>query len=118
MDERVRIVAERLLCDDGFVLEKTSFEYRRDDGRWQLQHREPYDRGDGAALLLFNASRGTVVLTRQFRFPAYVSGCADGMLVEACAGLLDGEDALACIGREPQEEICRSLGRASCSRPA
>ena len=100
----IRIVAERLLSDDWFVLKKTSFEYRRRDGRWQLQHRETYDRGNGAVLLLFDAARGTVVLTRQFRFPAYVNGCADGMLIEACAGLLDGDDPHACIRREAQEE--------------
>lgn len=55
-------------------------------------------------LLLFNAARGTVVLTRQFRFPAYVNGCADGLLIEACAGLLDGDEPQACIRREAQEE--------------
>ncbi|WP_375142154.1 NUDIX domain-containing protein [Ideonella azotifigens] len=101
---QVRIVEQRVLADDWFVLKKTSFEYRRRDGSTQMLHRETYDRGNGAALLLFNAQRGTVVLTRQFRFPAYVNGCADGLLVEACAGLLDGEDAEACIRREAQEE--------------
>jgi nudix-type nucleoside diphosphatase (YffH/AdpP family) len=101
---QVRIVDQRVLADDWFVLKKTSFEYRRRDGSTQLLNRETYDRGNGAALLLFNAERGTVVLTRQFRFPAYVNGCADGLLVEACAGLLDGEDAEACIRREAQEE--------------
>ncbi|HSI50277.1 MAG TPA: NUDIX domain-containing protein [Ideonella sp.] len=101
---QVRIVEQRVLADDWFVLKKTSFEYRRRDGSTQLLNRETYDRGNGAALLLFNAERGTVVLTRQFRFPAYVNGCADGLLVEACAGLLDGEDAEACIRREAQEE--------------
>ena len=102
--ERVRLVEERVLSDDWFVLKKTSFDYRRNDGSWQRQSRETYDRGNGAALLLFNAERGTVVLTRQFRFPAYVNGCADGLLIEACAGLLDGDDPHACIRREAQEE--------------
>jgi len=101
---QVRIVEQRVLADDWFVLKKTRFEYRRRDGSTQMLNRETYDRGNGAALLLFNAERGTVVLTRQFRFPAYVNGCADGLLVEACAGLLDGEDAEACIRREAQEE--------------
>jgi nudix-type nucleoside diphosphatase (YffH/AdpP family) len=102
--ERIRIVEERLLSDDWFVLKKTSFEYLRRDGTWQLQHRETYDRGNGAVLLLFNAARGTVVLTRQFRFPAYVNGCKDGLLIEACAGLLDGDDPHTCIRREAEEE--------------
>lgn len=103
-NSRVRVVAEKTLADDWFVLKKTSFEYRRNDGQWQLMHRETYDRGNGAALLLFNQARGSVVLTRQFRFPAFVNGCEDGLLVEACAGLLDDDDPVAAIRREAQEE--------------
>jgi len=87
--DRVRIIEERLLSDDWYILKKTTFEYRCRDGRWQRQSRETYDRGNGAVLLLFNVDRATVVLTRQFRFPAYVNGCPDGLLIEACAGLLD-----------------------------
>lgn len=102
--DRIRVVAERVLSDDWFVLRKTTFDYRRNDGTWQQQNRETYDRGNGAVLLLYNAARGTVVLTRQFRFPAYVNGCADGMLIEACAGLLDGDDPRDCIRREVAEE--------------
>jgi nudix-type nucleoside diphosphatase (YffH/AdpP family) len=103
-DSRVRILAERLLSDDWYVLKKTTFEYRCRDGRWETQSRETYDRGNGAVLLLFDATRATVVLTRQFRFPAYVNGCTDGLLIEACAGLLDGEDPHTCIRREAAEE--------------
>ena len=100
----VQIVEEHLLSKDWYVLKKTRFRRRRRDGRWQELVRETYDRGNGAVLLLFNAARGTVVLTRQFRFPAYVNGCADGLLIEACAGLLDGRDPLTCIQREAEEE--------------
>jgi nudix-type nucleoside diphosphatase (YffH/AdpP family) len=102
--DRVRIIEERLLSDDWYILKKTTFEYRCRDGRWQTQSRETYDRGNGAVLLLFNVERSTVVLTRQFRFPAYVNGCPDGLLIEACAGLLDGEDPTTCIRREAEEE--------------
>jgi GDP-mannose pyrophosphatase NudK len=100
----VQILEERVLSDDWYVLKKTRFKYRRRDGDWQELVRETYDRGNGAVLLLFNAERESVVLTRQFRFPAYVNGCADGLLIEACAGLLDGEDPLSCIRREAEEE--------------
>jgi nudix-type nucleoside diphosphatase (YffH/AdpP family) len=102
--DSVRIVEERMLSDDWYVLKKTTFDYRRRDGQWQRQSRETYDRGNGAVLLLFNPQQDTVVLTRQFRFPAYVNGCRDGLLIEACAGLLDGQDPRACIRREVQEE--------------
>jgi GDP-mannose pyrophosphatase NudK len=100
----VRILDVTVLSDDWYVLKKTAFEHRRRDGRWQRLTRETYDRGNGAVLLLFNAERGSVVLTRQFRFPAYVNGCADGLLIEACAGLLDGDDPETCIRREAEEE--------------
>lgn len=101
---RVRIVNVELLSDNWYVLKKNTFDYLRRDGQWQRQSRETYDRGNGAVLLLFNAERKTVVLTRQFRFPAYVNGCADGQLIEACAGLLDGDDPQTCIQREAEEE--------------
>lgn len=101
---RVRIVNVELLSDNWYVLKKNTFDYLRRDGQWQRQSRETYDRGNGAVLLLFNAERQTVVLTRQFRFPAYVNGCADGQLIEACAGLLDGDDPQTCIQREAEEE--------------
>lgn len=103
-NDRVRNVEQRVLADDWFVLKKTSFDYRHSNGQWQRLHRETYDRGDGATLLLFNRERGTVVLTRQFRFPAFANGLLDGMLVEACAGLLDDEAPQAAIRREVQEE--------------
>jgi len=101
---QVRILEERVLSDDWFLLRKTTLGIRRRDGRTQVVSRETYDRGNGAVLLLFNAQRGTVILTRQFRFPAYVNGCADGLLIEACAGLLDGDDAESAIRREVAEE--------------
>ena len=102
--DRVRIIEEHLLSDDWYILKKTIFEYRCRDGRWQRQNRETYDRGNGAVLLLFNIERATVVLTRQFRFPAFMNGCSDGLLIEACAGLLDGDDPQTCIRREAAEE--------------
>jgi GDP-mannose pyrophosphatase NudK len=101
---RVRILEERLLSDDWYILKKTTFEYRCRDGHWRRQSRETYDRGNGAVLLLFNVARSTVVLIRQFRFPAFVNGCSDGLLIEACAGLLDGDDPQTCIRREAEEE--------------
>ena len=103
-NDAIRILEERVLAHDWYLLRKTTFEHRRRDGRLQVVSRETYDRGNGVALLLFNAARGTVILIRQFRFPVYVNGCPDGMLVEACAGQLDGSDPLAAMRREANEE--------------
>ncbi|MGW9438056.1 NUDIX domain-containing protein [Streptomyces sp. NPDC055607] len=92
------------------VLRRTTFDYRRRDGRWETQQRETYDRGNGAAVLPYDAARGLVLLTRQFRYPAYVNGHPDGMLVEAAAGLLDADDPLTAVRREAAEELGVSLG--------
>src|SRR3954451_10715985 len=85
---RLRIQSVETLSDDWYVLKKTTFDFRRRDGTWQRQSRETYDRGNGAVILLYNLYRRSVVLTRQFRYPAFVNG-HDGMLIEAPAGLLD-----------------------------
>jgi nudix-type nucleoside diphosphatase (YffH/AdpP family) len=108
---RVRIRSVEVLSDDWYVLKKTTFDYLRRDGTWQTQSRETYDRGNGAVILLYNREARTVILTRQFRFPAFVNGQADGMLIEACAGLLEADEPEACIKREAEEETgYRALG--------
>ena len=104
MNDRVRLISTQVLSNDWYVLKKNVFDYQRHDGSWQRQSRETYDRGNGATILLYNRERKTVILTRQFRFPAFVNGTPDGMLIEACAGLLDQDDAATCIRRETEEE--------------
>lgn len=102
--EHFQLLDTQLLSNNWYILRKITFELRRQDGSWQRQSREAYDRGNGAALLLFDPRRLTVVLTRQFRLPAFINGCADGYLIEACAGLLDGNDPETCIRKEAEEE--------------
>jgi len=104
MNDHVRLISTQVLSNDWYVLKKNVFDYQRRDGSWQRQSRETYDRGNGATILLYNRERKTVILTRQFRFPAFVNGTPDGMLIEACAGLLDQDDAATCIRRETEEE--------------
>jgi nudix-type nucleoside diphosphatase (YffH/AdpP family) len=101
--ERVRIQQETLLSDNWAILKKTTLDFQRGDGSWQTLTRETYDRGNGATILLYNRARKTVILTRQFRYPAYVNG-HDGMLIETCAGLLDKRDPAEAIRRETEEE--------------
>lgn len=101
---RIRFVGDEVLSDDWYLLRKVTFDYLRRNGSWQRQSREVYDRGNGAVILLYNMERRVVLLTRQFRMPAYLNGCSDGLLIEACAGLLDGDDPAACIRKEAEEE--------------
>ncbi len=104
MSDRVRVRDVTLLSNDWYVLKKTTFDYRRRDGSWQTLSRETYDRGNGAALLLYDPTRGTVLLTRQFRYPAYVNGHPEPLL-EVCAGLLDDRSPEDAIRAEAVEEL-------------
>ncbi len=101
--ERIRIHSVEVLSDDWYVLKKTTFDYRRSNGTWQRQSRETYDRGNGATILLYNTARGSVILVRQFRFPAYVNG-HHGLLIETPAGLLDQASPEERIKAETEEE--------------
>jgi nudix-type nucleoside diphosphatase (YffH/AdpP family) len=100
---RVRVAAVTVLSDDWYVLKKTDFAFQRADGSWQHQSRETYDRGNGATILLYDPDRRTVILTRQFRYPAFVNG-HDDLLIEAPAGLLDEATPEARIRAETEEE--------------
>lgn len=102
-NSKIMIQQVETLSDDWYVLKKTTFQYQRQDGTWQTQTRETYDRGNGATILLINSAKGTVILTRQFRFPTYVNGY-HGWLIESCAGLLDEESPEDSIRRETEEE--------------
>jgi nudix-type nucleoside diphosphatase (YffH/AdpP family) len=109
VSDRVRIRNVRVLSDNYAVLKTTSFEWLRANGDWQAQDRETYDRGDAATLLPYNLAYRTVVLVRQFRYPAYVSG-HDDLMIEAAAGVLDGESPDVRIRAEAEEEIGYRLG--------
>ncbi len=100
----IKNIKKKVLSDNWYTLNKFTYEYHREDGSWEAQEREAYDRGNGAAILLYNREKGTVVLTRQFRMPTYVNGNGDGMMIEACAGLLNGNNPEDCIKKEVEEE--------------
>ncbi|HVM99771.1 MAG TPA: NUDIX domain-containing protein [Caulobacteraceae bacterium] len=107
--DRVRIREVKVLSDNWYVLRKATFDFRRADGTWQTQNREAYDRGNGAALLPYDRERRTVLLVRQFRYPAFSNGY-DDLLIEAAAGLLDAAEPEARILAEVEEELGYRLG--------
>jgi len=104
MNKNVRILQTEVLSDNWYTLRKIVYEYKTNDGNWHQQSREAYDRGDGAVILLYNKESRSVILTRQFRMATFLNGNADGMMVEACAGLLDQDSPEDCIRREALEE--------------
>jgi len=101
---QIRILEKKTLSENWYKLFKYTFEITDRHGRKNIQTREAYDRGNGAVILLYNPENKSVVLTRQFRIPTYVNGNPDGMMVEACAGLLDADNPEDCIKRETEEE--------------
>lgn len=104
MNDKIRNISTEVLSDNWYVLRKVTFDFLQKNGEWQTQSREAYDRGNGAVILLYNREQKTVILTEQFRMPTYLNGNETGMLIEACAGLLDADNPEDCIRRETEEE--------------
>jgi nudix-type nucleoside diphosphatase (YffH/AdpP family) len=104
MNPRVNIKDTQILSNNWYTLKKVTFDYQHKNGNWIEQSREAYDRGNGATILLYNTESKTVILTRQFRLPTFINGNETGMLIEACAGLLDLDNPEDCIRRETEEE--------------
>lgn len=103
MNNDIKILETKILSDNWYILKKITYEHFK-NGHWQKQTREAYDRGNGTTILLYNKKNKTVILTRQFRLPSFINGNESGMLIEACAGLLDKDNAEDCIKRETEEE--------------
>ena len=100
----VSILSTEILSDNWYTLKKLTYEYVKQDGTRLTQTREAYDRGNGAVILLYNKDQRSVILTRQFRLPTFINGNESGMMIEACAGLLDKDNPEDCIRRETEEE--------------
>ena len=104
MSAAIKNIEKELLSDNWYYLYKYSFDFLKPDGEWERHQREVYDRGNGAAILLMNTEKGSVILTSQFRIPTYVNGNKSGMMIEVPAGLLDGLQPEECIKKEVEEE--------------
>ncbi len=100
----VKVLKTEILSDNWYTLRKITYQREKEDGTTETNTRETYDRGNGAAILLYNKHTRTVILTRQFRLPTFVNGNLDGMLIEVCAGLLDKDQPDVAIKRETEEE--------------
>src|SRR5450432_3933098 len=104
MINKVKILQTDILSDDKYILKKITYEYYKPGGSRHEQSREVYDRGNAAAILLYNKENRTVILTKQFRLPAFINGSNSGILLEACAGMIDKESPGEAIIRETREE--------------
>jgi GDP-mannose pyrophosphatase NudK len=104
MTQPIKILEKKILSDNWYTLYKYTYETVDKKGNKKTEHREAYDRGNGAVILLYNRQSKSVILTRQFRLPTFINGNADGMMIEACAGLLDKDNPEDCIRKETEEE--------------
>ena len=104
MTNNIKITKTELLSNNWYILNKITYEYQNKKGNWETHIRECYDRGNGAVILLYNKQNKTIILTQQFRLPTYINGNPTGQMIEACAGLLDKDNAEDCIIKETQEE--------------
>lgn len=111
MIEKIKIIEKKLLSDNWYILNKVTYEGEK-DGEKVTQIREVYDRGNGSTILLYNKEKKSVILTKQFRIPTYLNGNKSGMLIEACAGLIEEENPIDCIIRETQEETGYEISNA------
>jgi len=110
MSLKIEVIKDKILSDNYFILRNITYDLSRNDAEAVRHKREVYDRGNGATILLYNREKKTVVLTRQFRVATWVNGNADGMLIEACAGLLDADEPEVCARKEAMEETGYLVG--------
>ncbi|HEY6143256.1 MAG TPA: GDP-mannose pyrophosphatase NudK [Flavobacterium sp.] len=103
-DPKITIQKTDLLSDNWYILNKVTYDYQQEDNKVETHVREVYDRGNGAAILLYNPIEKTVILTRQFRLPTYLNNNKTGMMIEVCAGMLDEDNPEQCVIRETEEE--------------
>ena len=113
---KIVITSAELVYSGWAKLTRYKVDIEKHDGSIVNAVREVHDHGHGAAVLPFDATRGTVLLVRQFRLPPYLAG-TNGMMIEACAGLLDGDEPETCVIREAEEELgYRIRGLKPCGR--
>jgi len=104
MNQKIKNIKIDLLSNNWYTLNNIHFDYQLKNGEWVNLSRESYDRGNGATILLYNTKKKTIILIRQFRMPSFVNGNENGMMIETCAGVLDGDDPVTCIVKETEEE--------------
>ncbi|MFD2541670.1 NUDIX domain-containing protein [Lacinutrix gracilariae] len=111
---KLKNIQNKVLSNEWATLNRIDYDFQFNDGSWKRISRESYDRGDGACVLLYNKEKSTIILTKQFRMPAYANNKNDGMSIEVCAGAIDNNEAPeVCIIREVEEEVGYKIPKAT-----
>jgi GDP-mannose pyrophosphatase NudK len=103
MAKRAEVLGVAVLSEGRFRLSRTLTEVEESDGEVRRFEYEIYHFKGAAAVLPYDPVRGVVLLVRQFRLGAFLAtGALD--LLEAPAGMLDGDAPEVCAEREAMEE--------------
>ncbi|MGC2809456.1 MAG: NUDIX domain-containing protein [Bradyrhizobium sp.] len=92
------------------VLTKVTYRFRNRHGEWKNNTREVYDNGNSAVAIPYDPDRGTILLTKQLRIPAFLQDGKEKLL-EACAGKLEGEVPEQRMVKEIEEELGYRIDR-------
>lgn len=110
---QLKNINKTILSNGWATLDRIDYKYQFKNGEWKSISRECYNRGNGAAILLYNSDKGTVILTKQFRMPIYENNSEEGMSIEVCAGAIDNNDnPLETVLRETEEEVGYNIKKA------
>lgn len=99
---QVKINDAKILSDKHYTFKLLDYDLQKQNGNWEKRKEEIIERGNAVAALLYNKEAGTIILTQQFRIATYINGNKSGMLAEACAGLINGNES-------PEEAIIREI---------
>jgi len=105
MPNKVKVISETREYDDFFKIDKVVLQYEEFTGEMSPEiTRLNFNRGDAVAVLLYDKGKDSVILVKQFRYPAYVNN-GPGWLLEIVAGMIDnGRDAVSVARSELMEE--------------
>jgi nudix-type nucleoside diphosphatase (YffH/AdpP family) len=102
---KAKILEKEILSNRWAEYACYTIEYTRSDGKVEKQKREIHDSGNGAAVLLYNQNKRSVLLIKQFRLATLVNGNESGVITEVCAGLVEENNPEKTIKKEIEEEI-------------
>ncbi|MGB9594728.1 MAG: NUDIX domain-containing protein [Candidatus Poribacteria bacterium] len=105
MPNKVKIINESREYDGFFKIDKAVIQYEKFNGEMSPEiTRLNFNRGNSVGVLLYNKDKDSIILVKQFRYPAYVNN-GPGWLLELVAGMIDkGRDAISVARSELMEE--------------
>ena len=99
MPMKVKILEESREYDGFFKIDKAVLQYEKFNGEMSEEiTRLNFNRGDSVAILLYDGEKDSVVLVKQFRYPAYVKD-GPGWILELIAGVIEEDRSVTAVAR-------------------